>query len=266
MRTPRIAGPPPATLAQGFDAIRVELELPGAFPPDVERAAERAAAAPLPRDRADRRDLPFVTIDPPGSTDLDQALHIAADGDGWVLSYAIADIGLYAPVGGPVDAEARARGETIYLPDGRVLLSPAVLTEDVASLLPDRDRPCVLFTIPVSAAAGPAVPPGTVGAATVDPEELTVAALASCHMLFFLALAAKRGLVIDAYGDDPIGVLESKDGATSLTRITLRPRVTWAGEPPAAAVVDELHHEAHKRCYIANSLRSEVVIEPAAAS
>ncbi len=122
------------------------------------------------------------------------------------------------------------------------------------------------ITIPVSAAAGPAVPPGTVGAATVDPEELTVAALASCHMLFFLALAAKRGLVIDAYGDDPVGVLESKDGATSLTRITLRPRVTWAGEPPAAAVVDELHHEAHKRCYIANSLRSEVAIEPAAAS
>lgn len=162
MRTPRIAGPPPATLAQGFDAIRVELELPGAFPPDVERAAERAAAAPLPRDRADRRDLPFVTIDPPGSTDLDQALHIAADGDGWVLSYAIADIGLYAPVGGPVDAEARARGETIYLPDGRVLLYPAVLTEDVASLLPDRDRPCVLFTIPVSADGG-------IGAGRVEP-------------------------------------------------------------------------------------------------
>lgn len=120
-------------------------------------------------------------------------------------------------------------------------------------------------TLPVSAAAGPAIPPGTVGAGTVDPEELTVAALSSCHMLFFLALAAKRGLVIDAYDDDPVGVLESKDGATWLTKITLRPRVTWGGEPPAAAVVDELHHEAHKRCYIGNSLKSEIVIEPPAA-
>lgn len=116
-------------------------------------------------------------------------------------------------------------------------------------------------TLPMSAAGGPAVPPGTVGAATVDPEELTVAAVSSCHMLFFLALAAKRGLVIDRYDDDPVGVLESKDGATSLTRITLRPKVTWGGTPPDAAVVTELHHSAHKRCYIANSLKSEVVVE-----
>ncbi len=121
-------------------------------------------------------------------------------------------------------------------------------------------------TLPVSAAAGPAIPPGTVGDATVDPEELTVAALSSCHMLFFLALAAKRGLVIDAYDDDPVGVLESKDGATWLTTITLRPRVTWSGEAPAPAVVDELHHEAHKRCYIGNSLKSTIAIEPPTAT
>lgn len=120
-------------------------------------------------------------------------------------------------------------------------------------------------TIPMSAAAGPAVPPGTVSAATVDPEELTVAAVSSCHMLFFLALAAKRGLVIEAYDDEPVGVLESKDGATSLTKITLRPRVSWGGGAPDAGIVSELHEGAHKRCYIANSLKSEIVIDAPAA-
>jgi organic hydroperoxide reductase OsmC/OhrA len=117
-------------------------------------------------------------------------------------------------------------------------------------------------TLTVSAANGPSQPPGTVGERTADPEELTVAAAASCHMLFFLALAAKRGLIVDGYADEPVGIMESKDGATWLTKITLRPRVTWGGEPPDAKVVDELHHDAHRRCYIANSLRSEIVVEP----
>ena len=81
-------------------------------------------------------------------------------------------------------------------------------------------------TVAASAAAGPAIPPGTVGADTVDPEEAVVAALAGCHMLFFLALAAKKGLTIDRYEDAPHGVLESKDGATWLTTITLAPQVT----------------------------------------
>ncbi len=121
-------------------------------------------------------------------------------------------------------------------------------------------------TVPLSAAGGPAVPPGTVGEHTVDPEELTVAAGSSCHMLFFLALAAKRGLTVEAYADDPVGVLDSKDGATWLTKITLRPRVTWGGTAPDAAIIAELHHGAHKRCYIANSLKSEIVVDPAAAT
>jgi len=67
--------------------------------------------------------------------------------------------------------------------------------------------------------------------------------------------------VVDRYEDAPHGVLEPKDGKTSLTTITLEPKVTWHGEPPDAAIVDELHHQAHQRCYIANSLRSEVVIK-----
>lgn len=112
-----------------------------------------------------------------------------------------------------------------------------------------------------SSAAGGPVPAAAIGPDTVDPEEAVVAALASCHMLFFLALAAKRGLVLDRYQDAPHGVLETKDGATWLTTITLEPKLTWHGDPPAAAVIDELHHEAHQRCYISNSLKSEVVIK-----
>jgi organic hydroperoxide reductase OsmC/OhrA len=116
-------------------------------------------------------------------------------------------------------------------------------------------------TVHASAAAGPAIPAGTVGPDTVDPEESVVAALAACHMLFFLALAAKRGLTIDRYEDAPRGVLEPKDGATWLTTITLAPTVTWAGDAPDAEVVATLHREAHKRCYIANSLKSHIAIE-----
>ena len=99
--------------------------------------------------------------------------------------------------------------------------------------------------------------------AAVDPEEALVAALSSCHMLFFLAFAAKAGLVVDAYRDEAVGVLGRDDrGKTSITAITLRPAVTFSGESlPDAAAIDALHHRAHEACYIANSLRAEVTIE-----
>lgn len=115
--------------------------------------------------------------------------------------------------------------------------------------------------VQASAAGGGAVPASTIGASTVDPEEAVVAALSSCHMLFFLALAAKRGLTVDRYEDRPQGALENKDGVTSLAVITLAPAITWGGTPPDAAAVEVLHHEAHKRCYIGNSLKSRIVIE-----
>lgn len=118
-------------------------------------------------------------------------------------------------------------------------------------------------TITNSAAAGPSTPPGTVGPGATDPEALVVSAVSACHMLFFIAFAAKRGVVVDRYEDDAVGLLEPKDGATWLTRITLKPKVTWGGTPPAQEVIDALHHDAHKRCYIANSLKGEVVVEPA---
>lgn len=99
--------------------------------------------------------------------------------------------------------------------------------------------------------------------AGVDPEEALAAALASCHMLFFLAYAAKAGFTVDAYRDDPVAVLDKDErGKTSITRVTLKPRVDWSGETlPDAEAVADLHHRAHAVCYIANSIRAEVVIE-----
>ena len=97
----------------------------------------------------------------------------------------------------------------------------------------------------------------------VDPEEAFVAALASCHMLFFLAFAAKHGFAITAYEDNAVGVmLKTSDGREWMTKATLRPRVVFTGDKrPIAEEVDALHHQAHEACYIANSVKMEVVIE-----
>jgi organic hydroperoxide reductase OsmC/OhrA len=100
--------------------------------------------------------------------------------------------------------------------------------------------------------------------AALDPEDAVVAALSACHMLTFLAIAAKRRLVVLAYADDAVGELgPGPDGRTALTRVTLRPVVTFAaGGAPAAEAFAKLHAKAHEHCFIANSVRSEVRIEP----
>lgn len=100
--------------------------------------------------------------------------------------------------------------------------------------------------------------------AAVDPEEALVAALSSCHMLFFLAFAAKAGFTVDAYCDEAVGVLgRDERGKTSITTVALRPAVIFSGDQtPDAVAVEELHHRAHSACYIANSIRAEVTIEP----
>ncbi len=130
-----------------FDAVRAELGVPAEFPTDVLAEAARAAADPaLPA--YDATDLPLVTVDPPGSRDLDQALHLAArPGGGFRVSYAIADVAAYVRPGGAVDAEARRRTQTLYSPDQRTPLHPPVLGEGAASLLPDQVRPAVLWRI-----------------------------------------------------------------------------------------------------------------------
>jgi len=136
-------------LAAGFAAIRAELRLPAAFPPEVE--AEAAAATPAEAAYADRLSLPLVTIDPPGARDLDQAYHACRRGPGYRVSYAIADPGAFVRPGGALDAESRARGATLYAPDARVPLYPAVLGEGRASLLPDGERRAVLWTFDLDA-------------------------------------------------------------------------------------------------------------------
>lgn len=100
--------------------------------------------------------------------------------------------------------------------------------------------------------------------AAVDPEEALVAALSSCHMLFFLAYARKDGFVVDSYRDEAEGTLAKDErGKMSITQVVLRPAVRWSGDrQPDAAAIADLHHRAHDICYIANSVRAEVRIEP----
>ena len=100
--------------------------------------------------------------------------------------------------------------------------------------------------------------------AAVDPEEALVAAVSSCHMLFFLAYAGKAGFVVDDYHDDAVGRLgKDERGRVSITEVTLRPAVVFAGETrPDAVALAALHHRAHEACYIANSIRAGVTVEP----
>jgi organic hydroperoxide reductase OsmC/OhrA len=100
--------------------------------------------------------------------------------------------------------------------------------------------------------------------AAVDPEEAFVAALASCHMLFFLALASKAGFVIDRYEDRASGLLaKNAAGKEAMVSVTLRPSVAWGGaKRPSEEDVAKLHHDAHERCYIANSVTTEIHVEP----
>lgn len=98
-------------------------------------------------------------------------------------------------------------------------------------------------------------------AANVDPEEALVAATSSCHMLFFLSLAAQRGFIVDGYRDEAVGELgKNARGRPAMTRIVLRPRIAFAGTPPSPEALAALHHDAHERCYIANSLTADVVV------
>ena len=136
------------TLRNGIAAIQKELGVSPEFPAEVEAAAQEAAKSPkLPE--LDRTDIPFVTIDPETSMDLDQAMHIERDGGGYVVHYAIADVAAFVDPGGPVDLEANRRGETLYGADTKVPLHPKVLSEGAASLLPDELRPALLWTIRV---------------------------------------------------------------------------------------------------------------------
>jgi organic hydroperoxide reductase OsmC/OhrA len=116
----------------------------------------------------------------------------------------------------------------------------------------------------VPASSSPlSVPLPMSNADNVDPEEALVAAASSCHMLFFLSIAAKRGHTVESYSDHAIGLLEKdKQGRMSMTNITLRPNIVFAGTAwPGEEEIAAIHHESHEKCYIANSLKTEITVE-----
>jgi organic hydroperoxide reductase OsmC/OhrA len=119
--------------------------------------------------------------------------------------------------------------------------------------------------VEVPASSSPhVVPPPLSVEAAVDPEEAFVASLSSCHMLWFLSIAARRGFLIDRYFDAATGVM-AKDatGRLAMTRVTLRPEVQFAGDKrPGEQDIAAMHHEAHEACFIANSVKTEVRCEP----
>ena len=115
-------------------------------------------------------------------------------------------------------------------------------------------------------AAADNIPKTVAAAAGVDPEQQFVASLSSCHMLWFLHLANRKNFVVERYVDEASGVLgKNADGAEAMTRVTLRPVVTFSGVKPTQAQFAELHHKTHRRCFIANSVKTEVNIEPSIA-
>jgi exoribonuclease R len=148
MRTPSL--PDDEQVRDGLQRIRAELDVPEGFPAAVLAEASQAAERSTSGEHVDRTDVGFVTLDPATSTDLDQAFTIDTAGDDLVLRYAIADVGWFVRPGGAIDEEARRRGVTLYLPDGRAGLHPPDLAEGAASLLPDGDRPAVVFSVRVA--------------------------------------------------------------------------------------------------------------------
>ncbi|GAT72804.1 exoribonuclease [Microbacterium sp. HM58-2] len=136
-------------LAAALATLREDLGTPVEFPQAV---TEEASASSPAEPELDLRHIPFATLDPLGSRDLDQAFQLERDGEGYTVRYAIADVPAFVAPGGAVDAEARRRGQTLYAADGRIPLHPPVLSEDRASLLPDVDRPALVWTFALDSA------------------------------------------------------------------------------------------------------------------
>ena len=205
-------------LATAIAAIRAELDLPDGFPASVEAEAQRVVeASPLPE--ADLTDVPFITIDPEGSTDLDQAVHIERLGDGYLVRYAIADVPAFVEPLGEIDDEARRRGQTFYAPDGRIPLHPTIISENAASLLPDRVRGAFVWRFSLDADGA------------VLSTELSRARIRSVRQLSYVeaqseidssagpdAATAEETLMLLAEVGPARRVLERKRGGASLSR------------------------------------------------
>lgn len=135
-------------LSRGLADIRTQFGVPTGFPADVAAAADVAALRPI-TGHADWTDHSFATLDPQSSTDLDQAFSIERAGADLILHYAIADVAWFVGASDPLELEAWKRGTTTYMPDGKASLYPGRLSEGAASLLPNVERPSVVFTIRV---------------------------------------------------------------------------------------------------------------------
>ncbi|MCX4677575.1 RNB domain-containing ribonuclease [Streptomyces sp. NBC_01433] len=142
-----MTGAADTALGTALRALRTELGVPGKFPADVLAEAGRVAKDPDVSAHEDATDLPFLTIDPPTSADLDQAMYLERRKHGFRVHYAIADVAAFVRPGGALDAEAHRRVTTLYFPDGKVPLHPTPLSEGAASLLPGETRPAVLWRI-----------------------------------------------------------------------------------------------------------------------
>jgi len=147
-RRVRLAAPDDAKIAAAFAELRESLDVPMGFPADVLADADESVRSPrLPE--KDETATPFVTIDPPESLDLDQAMHLERRGNGYRVRYAIADVAAFVTPGGSMDKEAHARGQTLYAPDARARLYPPQISESAGSLLPDETRPALVWDMEV---------------------------------------------------------------------------------------------------------------------
>jgi organic hydroperoxide reductase OsmC/OhrA len=119
------------------------------------------------------------------------------------------------------------------------------------------------LTVPASPAPS-VVPAPWSNVANVDPEEAFVAAIASCHLLTFLWVASKEGFIADSYEDAAVGVMTNNErGVLWVSAVTLHPRIVWSGEKlPTPADLERLHHCAHEQCFIANSVKTAITVEP----
>jgi exoribonuclease R len=218
-------------------ALPADLGIERQFPPAALAEADRAAQHPELPDR-DLTEIPFATIDPAGSRDLDQAFHLERDGGGFRLFYAIADLSSFVPHDGPLDDEAHRRGRTIYAPDRRIPLHPMTLSEDAASLLPEQLRPAFVWEFALDAAGH--VTSTHVGRARIRsrrqldyvPVQAAIDAGTADEALLLLREVGEARLVLErerggASLNVPETLIEHEGGRYRLVRRTVLPVEKW---------------------------------------
>jgi exoribonuclease R len=226
---------PQNLLTEGLAAIRAQFGVPESFPPQVLAAAE-AAARRMATEHADRTAMPFVTLDPASSTDLDQAFAIEAAGGDWLLHYAIADVPWFVMDGDPLDVEAWKRGTTSYLPDGKASLYPPVLSERAASLLPDGPRPAIVLTVRIAPDGGVRLD-GVERALIRSRAKLAYAAVRDEDLpAGFTEIATRIAAAEDRRGATRVDPPEQEVSADDAGRFTLRFRPPLLSEQRNAAL------------------------------